>query len=403
MRGELGVRPAQAVAVAPAQSVQESTALLRAKQIGLCCAVLFMLWAAFEFDLKSSSSFDLVQDPVTGIIRYRPHTVIQWGREGHGRTTIGEHGMIVDKAVPGGVPRVMFIGNSFTEALQVDDAAKYTELVEASARQSGVHFTSVNMAMAGLSPVQAVADLQALVALYKPDVVVLQAAADAFVASSLVPRGPVNSAGLRTRADGELEIVRTDARRPPSAARDLLIRYRLFSAAARVQSTVSSMIEQESGMTVASAATLADAPAGALRAAAEDGGGDAYRARVRFLVEQATAHSRAAGARTIVLSIPAVPRIRDGHRYLTVSDVQYGPEHQQALTAACAQAGVELVDPTPAFVSYFTATRHYPFGFHNSSPGDGHLNGAGHRLIAQDLLPAIVRALGSNVSAHAVQ
>jgi hypothetical protein len=50
--------------------------------------------------------------------------------EGHGRTSFGENGLIVDKKLNEDALRVLFVGDSFVKAKQVSDQEKFTEIVE---------------------------------------------------------------------------------------------------------------------------------------------------------------------------------------------------------------------------------------------------------------------------------
>lgn len=59
-----------------------------------------------------------------------PHTTELFRHEGNGRTSYGENGLVVDKAVNFDVPRLLFIGDSYVEAKQVSNPDKFTELLE---------------------------------------------------------------------------------------------------------------------------------------------------------------------------------------------------------------------------------------------------------------------------------
>lgn len=52
---------------------------------------------------------------------------------------------------------------------------------------------------------------------------------------------------------------------------------------------------------------------------------------------------------------------------------------------SCEQNGILFVDVTDRFVQHFNSTYELPYGFSNTTPGSGHLNVLGHRLIAEEL------------------
>jgi len=79
--------------------------------------------------------------------------------------------------------------------------------------------------------------------------------------------------------------------------------------------------------------------------------------------------------------------------YLPVIDYfdlqQPPPKVEVELQEECRLDGVTLIDMRSAFVSYFLRTGECPNGFVNTSPGFGHYNSNGHRLIAEALASAI--------------
>ena len=71
--------------------------------------------------------------------------------EGNGRTSYGENGLVVDKAVNFDVPRLLFIGDSYVEAKQVSNPDKFTELLESewNAAHADQPIQTLNMGLAG--------------------------------------------------------------------------------------------------------------------------------------------------------------------------------------------------------------------------------------------------------------
>jgi len=71
--------------------------------------------------------------------------------EGYGVTSYGRNGLVVDKVVNFDVPRLLFLGDSYVEAKQVSDAAKFTELVQSdwNAAHPDQPLQTLNLGMAG--------------------------------------------------------------------------------------------------------------------------------------------------------------------------------------------------------------------------------------------------------------
>lgn len=61
-----------------------------------------------------------------------------------------------------------------------------------------------------------------------------------------------------------------------------------------------------------------------------------------------------------------------------------------AFTAACADAGVPFLDMTETFMQAYAEQSILPHGFANTAPGAGHLNPAGHDMIAEALCEMIL-------------
>lgn len=80
-----------------------------------------------------------------------PGTTELFRHEGNGRTSYGDNGLVVNKAVNFDVPRLLFIGDSYVEAKQVSDPDKFTELLESewNAAHADQPIQTLNMGLAG--------------------------------------------------------------------------------------------------------------------------------------------------------------------------------------------------------------------------------------------------------------
>jgi hypothetical protein len=62
--------------------------------------------------------------------------------------------------------------------------------------------------------------------------------------------------------------------------------------------------------------------------------------------------------------------------------------------ACCEEYGILFLDVTDRFVAHYESNYELPYGFSNTSPGNGHMNIHGHSLFAQEVYKAIVEMEG---------
>ena len=75
-------------------------------------------------------------------------------------------------------------------------------------------------------------------------------------------------------------------------------------------------------------------------------------------------------------------------RFQVIGDeiqIEHDAEYLKAFRECCEENGVEFIDVTPRFISEYQNTYKLPYGFSNTTPGAGHLNKWGHKLIAEEL------------------
>ncbi len=83
----------------------------------------------------------------------------------------------------------------------------------------------------------------------------------------------------------------------------------------------------------------------------------------------------------IMLYCPRIPRLKNGS--FDFSDPL--EEVVRQLSIICRSEGISFIDMTGAFIEYHEKTGLLHRGFSNSMPGKGHFNPAGHRLVAEAL------------------
>lgn len=83
----------------------------------------------------------------------------------------------------------------------------------------------------------------------------------------------------------------------------------------------------------------------------------------------------------IFVYAPRMPYLEAGE----VSSYDPGAASARRFAASCRRARVGFMDLTETFLEYHRETGRFPRGFANSIPGRGHLNRAGHRLVAESI------------------
>lgn len=284
----------------------------RIKQMLLCCVVVVLFVTLMELVERSSACYKLDYYPQTHLMRYPAGAVIHWGREGYGTTTIGPEGMIVNKSLGAGA-RVLFLGDSFTEALQVDDADKFTELTQElyNRQLPAKPINTLNFAFSGQSAVQYAADLPGLSRYWQPQIVVVQLSSFDFDKSDVTLRTNNQTARLATQPNGQFTI---ENALPPTVSRKqrgmrILANARLFSTVARVSWRVNQFLNNTASSETA-ATTPSAAPVVAQTGPEANAQETAYRERVQWLLQQLRETCQAQGARLVVLYTPRAPQFQ---------------------------------------------------------------------------------------------
>jgi hypothetical protein len=123
-------------------------------------------------------------DPVFGYV-YRPNHTVYSSVEGHGSALYMDHGVRRRTAwQPGGVPPIMVLGDSFTEAHQVNDNEVFTELLGRTLQSQGINNPVLNFSKSGYSVADYVALASNIQAVFRPTWVVIQVREDDFAAGA---------------------------------------------------------------------------------------------------------------------------------------------------------------------------------------------------------------------------
>ncbi len=303
---------------------------------------------------------------------WRPGAEVFNGSEGGARIQINGLGMNDAEVgvVPPGRRRVLVLGNSFTEALQVPASANFTSVLESLETDLDV----VNAARSAMGP----AHYPILAGRHAPPL-----APDVILVA--VGAGDVDHVMGPTTAVSRRPGAAIDAVRPVAEGKDalkasfepLLARSALATyLMRRYKQAILDWADAARGLTGQPAVAASPAQAGA-----QHDLGDAT-ARIAWVLRDLAAH-----ARVVVVDIPELdyrPRR---------AAVPAAPAVTGVYRRACEASGARYVDAGAELVAAYERTGHPGHGFHDVQLGFGHLNEAGHRAVARALAPALREAL----------
>jgi hypothetical protein len=304
---------------------------------------------------------DIGKVPVKG-------THILRGTEGFGQTRYVGDGEIATPFEGGDV--VVVLGDSHTEALQVDDAAKFVSVAETNLRRRGRTFDLRNVGFGGGTMADYVRRGSSIIARYHPAMLVIQLSPADFGSETFDP-SHVNHF-IRT-GDGSLRLVHLDAQVG--------------------QPSIGARVKHASALvTYIQLRYLKIAERASLRSTPTREGDAAPHEIVSFdtVPAQLDLLRRAyPDLPVILLVLPFVPRLESGTIVAADSDYEKLLEIMRA--ALRDTPDWHVIDPLPKFRELLQRGQ-LPRGFANTRPGSGHLNAAGHRIVGDLLAEAIVNA-----------
>ena len=351
--------PSQHESAPPSSLGRARSALAVALGIALAIGLL-------EVGMRQIYSLHYARDPVFGLVPQPGETVV-YGREGHGRSRWTEHGIRRASLPEAGERPILAVGDSFTEAFNVDDDLVYTQRLETLLAETGVAIPVLNAGHSGASPADYVADAPRLREFFAPRWTLVQ-----LRPGDLEEEGfEVDRTHFERNASGALDVVRVEL--PVSRFNAFLAPFR--SASALVSYGILRLKEYaaatepplfRAGSIAAPAPVSAPQPIADVLALLAR----CYEGRVTFALLP-----------DFDLEAPA----------------QVDSDAERIFASECAARGWSCVNLRDTFAE-FAARWESPYGFPNSEWNRGHMNESGHaatalllhaemaRLIALDLL-----------------
>lgn len=323
--------------------------------LGAVCA--YALWSAIVA-VAVWNPTGYATHPVLGRI-YRPGVYVH-GIEGYSVSRINSIGLRGPEIGPKrpGVPRILVLGDSLTEGLQVPLSKTFAARVGDKLAEAGIDVTSVDAGRSGASP----ADYITLAGWYrqvmKPDVTIVQLSDQDFDddVENRERRVYIERAGDGFSLRSNPEFVSADS---------MLSRFPQLAPVRNVPllSLAAQNIQKARAVT--------------------DGVSEEYVAN-EPLIDWVVAELAKRYPHLVILYLP-----RTDYLECVADEVPT----ETALRAAAKRHGVVFVDARVPFNREFTQEHIAPLGFANTAPGSGHLNETGHEVVATELAPVVERAL----------
>lgn len=287
----------------------------------------------------------------------------RWTREGWATTHYDAHATLWDGSHDADAPRVVFWGDSYVEALQIPHGLKMHEQFRRFWQQAQEGpVVSVAAALSGRDPSDVYFLLPRMESVFQPimcHVVVIH------LSELRAPRGWTPGT-------------------PPfreSIEEPLLQKFRFIPHRYRMTAWWDVFRE-------ASRTTLRFGPGEVTLPKARNGvPAGAHSPQMAYWRSALEALRGQTDRPMLIVRISAYPRIKDGR--IEVADPR--AQSSAMLGELCRETGMGYVDLHPYFAEYLKTTGQLPRGFAQTIPGEGHLNTAGHRLVARAVFDALRR------------
>lgn len=304
-----------------------------------------------------------VIDPAWGKVP-SPNACYRRGTEGFGVTCYSTHGEIKTPYQDG--VSVVVLGDSYTEATQVDNSEKYVSLTESYLRERGLKVDLHNLGDSGLNTADYVYLAPLITKTFLPEVVVLQINAKDFSESL-----DIDGENHFEQQNGEMALSHSDSTPDDVTLENIARSSSLLTYIIFRWSKISPKIVFDSSFLTKSPDT--EALNGFGNPAAEN-------ISAEQIILQLNAIKRAYSAsRLVILFIPNVPVVSDSGLSWT------NPSDDYFLSTFNSIDGITLAYPIDGIRALYEEEKILPRGFFNTTPNTGHINAYGHELVAKSL------------------
>lgn len=336
----------------------------------LSCALAWFMSAVYSDTIPP-----LVLDAGIAGYVYAPGSTLRYHSEGWGTTRIGVHGLKGQGAQwLGTEPLAVFWGDSFVEALQVDDEDKLDAVFTRSAREAGLTYHGLAIGRFADS----VADYYFRIPRYSK--LLGHKATHVIVLGTITDTLPGEQAPCRSafRSEGDIFTL-TEQECPPkdSTAR---LRFILYDYRLNILQLLHTRLS-EGGF------RFLNTPVRAASAALESGPlsvpPDKYDHAWDFLLERMKSVTP---SHLVFIYAPPLPHIVNANGAGKLSFINPEAAHAARFAQRCQLHSIDFIDMSKTFIEYFRTNKEFTRGFSASPPGRGHMNPTGFGLIAMALI-----------------
>lgn len=325
---------------------------LVAPVLGAALAVLVMeVWVREVYTVRTT------WDPEIGVI-YDPATPVRWRREGSGTSHWDARGARKNAhEVAGAAGTILVCGDSFTEALMVNDGETFPSLAQDALQAAAVDVAVVNAGRSTESAADHVAHAARNLRVFAPVWTVVQLREEDFTAEAWDQRGAqfvLGSDGALTVVSAPLKGSSARAALGPLERSSMLVSYGLLRAAEM----------QEASRNEPRLFRAADGPPPP----------PPPDERVYPIARELAAIAEAYAGRVTFVWLTDRPMVAS----------------ERAFDAFCRDTGTSCVNMRVPFAALGDAGRS-PYGFANTIPDDGHINRHGHRAVSDALAAELLR------------
>jgi len=276
--------------------------------------------------------------------------------EGYGRLEFSKEGYRMPTPSRELNPKVLVLGDSYAEAIQVGPGRDFASIMMASLGERGIKVGAWNAGASGRSPAHYLALSGHYHKTLAPDLVVIQVNVSDFTKDL---ERKAEGFGFDEKGDG-WKLTMPDA--PPGlSAVDILMK---------------SSVLYISGTRIA-------------------GGGEGHSRPVKKSPEEIEREKQESDAKIRRFAAWLVPQLAAAYPRLAITYIpaydyfaKGGGEpfpEESALDEACNKEGIPFINCRSLFRRHFEQTGEPSHGFSNTTPGAGHINATGHRLLGQEL------------------
>lgn len=291
-------------------------------------------------------------------------------REGHGLTTFGENGLIVNKELDPTAYGVLFVGDSFVRAKQVADKDKFTEIVERSwnAAHPDKPIQTLNLGLGGQSIPTYLSFGRNMDQHFQPELVFLMLSEDDFMDLKRRPKKLDQVAASVAKPDGS-KLILTEPE-TANALHHLVNDLGIRSFFGQLQ------LQTHNFLTLGRTDSQAEPGKPPDSAMYAETGDEKVRIQLQALQD-------IWGDRLVILYKPPINNMGRGEP----------PDYRNTITVEMESLGIPYINLYPPLLKAFQQKRP-PMGFANSIIGRGHLNQYGHALVAEEIVKFMEAANG---------